>query len=212
MVAQTYSPAWWLPGPHARTSGAASSDVHRRSGRESSVGTRDDGDFIDLVRLDAAPGRPHLVILHGLEGTPRSHYARGLFLEAARRGWAADLLIFRGCGERAQSRPAILSLRATRVTSMLSRGDCSRGSSLRRSCSLAFRSAETCCSNGLVSSANPALAAHSRRLLFPFRSISARASRHIGTGSRACTSDTFLQSLRRKALAKLERYPRSRPT
>jgi len=28
----------------------------------------------------------------------RSHYAQGLLAEAARRGWAADLLIFRSCG------------------------------------------------------------------------------------------------------------------
>ena len=69
-----------------------------RSRRASRRWDTDDGDFIDLVRLNAPPGRPHLVILHGLEGTARSHYARGLFLEAARRGWAADLLLFRGCG------------------------------------------------------------------------------------------------------------------
>jgi predicted alpha/beta-fold hydrolase len=37
-------------------------------------------------------------LLHGLEGTIRSHYAQGLLNEAARRGWGADLLIFRSCG------------------------------------------------------------------------------------------------------------------
>lgn len=37
-------------------------------------------------------------MLHGLEGTVRSHYAQGLLNEAARRGWGADLLIFRSCG------------------------------------------------------------------------------------------------------------------
>jgi hypothetical protein len=36
--------------------------------------------------------------LHGLEGTIRSHYVGGFFGEALRRGWGADLLIFRGCG------------------------------------------------------------------------------------------------------------------
>jgi hypothetical protein len=57
-----------------------------------------DGDFIDLHRLAAAPGRPRLFLLHGLEGTIRSHYVSGLFGEALRRDWSADLLIFRGCG------------------------------------------------------------------------------------------------------------------
>jgi predicted alpha/beta-fold hydrolase len=38
-----------------------------------------------------------LLLLHGLEGTIRSHYLRGLLDQARRRGWAADVLIFRGC-------------------------------------------------------------------------------------------------------------------
>ena len=58
----------------------------------------EDGDFLDVHRLDAPAGAPRLLILHGLEGTERSHYAGGLLHEALRRGWAADLLIFRSCG------------------------------------------------------------------------------------------------------------------
>ncbi len=57
-----------------------------------------DGDFIELHRLRADPGTPRILLLHGLEGTVRSHYAQGLLNEAARRGWGADLLIFRSCG------------------------------------------------------------------------------------------------------------------
>jgi predicted alpha/beta-fold hydrolase len=70
-----------------------------------------DGDFIDLERLDAAPGAPRVVLLHGLEGAPRSHYARGLFAEAARRGWAMDLLIFRSCGGELNRAQPLLPLR-----------------------------------------------------------------------------------------------------
>jgi predicted alpha/beta-fold hydrolase len=58
-----------------------------------------DGDFVDIYRLGAPSGRPRLLFLHGLEGTIRSHYVAGFFGEALRRGWAADLLIFRGCGD-----------------------------------------------------------------------------------------------------------------
>jgi predicted alpha/beta-fold hydrolase len=61
--------------------------------------TTEDDDFLDLHRLDAPAGAPRLLILHGLEGTIRSHYAAGLLKEAQRRGWAADLLIFRSCGD-----------------------------------------------------------------------------------------------------------------
>lgn len=58
-----------------------------------------DDDFVELDRLGARDGQPRLVILHGLEGSARSHYARGLLAAARRRQWAADLLIFRSCGD-----------------------------------------------------------------------------------------------------------------
>ena len=58
-----------------------------------------DGDFLDLDRLDAQDGQPRLLILHGLEGSSRSHYARGLLAAAMRLGWAADVLVFRSCGD-----------------------------------------------------------------------------------------------------------------
>jgi predicted alpha/beta-fold hydrolase len=41
---------------------------------------------------------PRLVVLHGLEGTIRSHYVRGILERAHALGWGADFLIFRSCG------------------------------------------------------------------------------------------------------------------
>jgi predicted alpha/beta-fold hydrolase len=67
-----------------------------------------DGDEIELHRLEpdrAAAHRGRLLVLHGLEGTIRSHYLRGLLTLAQRRGWAADVLIFRTCnGEMTRAR------------------------------------------------------------------------------------------------------------
>ena len=40
-----------------------------------------------------------LVLLHGLEGSIRSHYIQALLGEASRRGWHAAVLIFRSCGD-----------------------------------------------------------------------------------------------------------------
>ena len=57
-----------------------------------------DGDFLEIHRMAARKNSPRLLLLHGLEGSVRSHYAQGLLNEAARRGWGADLLIFRSCG------------------------------------------------------------------------------------------------------------------
>src|SRR5512144_2482630 len=93
-----YRSAWWVPGPHAQTLWGK---LFRRPPRVSARVERwdtPDGDFIDVYRLDADPGAPRLFLLHGLEGTVRSHYVAGLFNEAKRRGWGADLLVFRGCG------------------------------------------------------------------------------------------------------------------
>jgi hypothetical protein len=57
-----------------------------------------DGDFVDLDWLDApAPGAPLLLVLHGLEGSCRSHYVRGLLTLARASGWRAVTLNFRSC-------------------------------------------------------------------------------------------------------------------
>jgi uncharacterized protein len=56
-----------------------------------------DGDFVDVDWLPGRPDAPLLLVLHGLEGTARSHYVGGLFRLAAARGWRAALLYFRSC-------------------------------------------------------------------------------------------------------------------
>ena len=59
--------------------------------------TTPDGDFVDLDWLPGGPGAPVLLVLHGLEGTARSHYVAGLFALARARGWRAAILWFRSC-------------------------------------------------------------------------------------------------------------------
>ena len=104
MPQHNYTPAWWVPGPHLRTLwGKFFRRVPPVPTRRERWDTPD-GDFVDLERLDppAHADRettPRLLLLHGLEGTARSHYAQGTLAEARRRGWAADLLVFRSCGE-----------------------------------------------------------------------------------------------------------------
>ena len=94
-----YRPAWFAPGPHVRTLWAR---LFRRVALPRAVEhlrwDTPDGDFVDVVRLPAPPDRPRVVLLHGLEGTARSPYARGMLHECARRGWGADLMLFRSCG------------------------------------------------------------------------------------------------------------------
>jgi predicted alpha/beta-fold hydrolase len=59
-----------------------------------------DGDFWDFdwtPPADARAGAPLVVLLHGLEGSSESHYARALLLALAARGWRGVVPHFRGC-------------------------------------------------------------------------------------------------------------------
>jgi len=203
---RTYSPAWWLPGPHARTIWS------RFFRRTPPIPTRierwdtADGDFVDLVRLAGPPASPRLLILHGLEGAPRSHYARGLFLEAARRGWAADLLLFRGCGGEPNRAARFYHSGETSDLDAVARRILAddpesplvvAGVSLGGNVLLKWL--------GELAESVPDGVVAAAAVSVPYDL--ARASRHIDRGFSRVYQHHFLQSLRRKALAKLVRHP-----
>lgn len=60
-----------------------------------------DADFVDIVRTAGGddPHQPTFLLLHGLEGSLRSHYTAGLLRAAHDEGWQANLLLFRTCGD-----------------------------------------------------------------------------------------------------------------
>ena len=90
-----FTPAWWLPGPHLQTLWPA---LARRAPSAPIMRERfelPDGDFVDLDR--AGESGPIVVILHGLQGSSRSSYARGLLDAFRRRGWRGVVMHFRGC-------------------------------------------------------------------------------------------------------------------
>ncbi|OOO02042.1 MAG: 2-succinyl-6-hydroxy-2,4-cyclohexadiene-1-carboxylate synthase [Chromatiales bacterium USCg_Taylor] len=92
----SFEPAWWLPGPHAQTLwGALCRGAAKLALRRERLEIRD-GDFIDLDWHDQGAG-PIVVILHGLEGSGQSRYARGLLAALGARGWRAVVMHFRGC-------------------------------------------------------------------------------------------------------------------
>ncbi len=99
----TYTPAWWVPGAHPQTLWGKLVRRPPRVVTRSEHWTTPDGDEIEIRRLDAArndSSAPRLLLLHGLEGTINSVYLLGTLAEAQRRGWAADVLIFRTCNGR----------------------------------------------------------------------------------------------------------------
>ncbi len=91
-----FKPAWWCRGPHMQTLWArlvryAPPIELRRERLE-----LPDGDFIDLDWTKNKIG-PIVIILHGLEGSSSSPYARGMLKAIDARGWRGVVMHFRGC-------------------------------------------------------------------------------------------------------------------
>lgn len=62
-----------------------------------------DGDEITLVSAPSPDTGPILLMLHGLEGGLRSHYAGGIWSVARQKGWQPKMLLFRTCDGRMNS-------------------------------------------------------------------------------------------------------------
>ncbi len=202
----SYRPAWWLPGPHSATLWGR---VGRREPRlpvRTERWETNDGDFLELVRLDGpSPDAPRLLLFHGLEGGAHSHYARAMFREAKSRGWAADLLLFRTCGsepnrlprsyhsgETTDPRFVIERLAADFPDAPLGLMGVSLGGNVL--CKLLGEDGE-----GLAANVKGAVG-----MSVPFDL--ARASRHIGRGFGVVYERFFLRSLIPKALSKVARH------
>ncbi len=99
MEAPSYQRPWWYRGRHLQTLWGP---LLRRSAVPSLRRERvltPDGDFLDLDWLAGSVGPvPLVLILHGLEGSSRSHYVSGLLREAGEVGLRAVVLNFRSCG------------------------------------------------------------------------------------------------------------------
>jgi len=108
MSADPYHPPFWYRGRHLQTLwGPLLRHWRRPPLRRERLHTPDD-DFIDLDWLAGAPEQgPLLLILHGLEGSARSHYARGLLRSAGALGWRAAVMHFRSCSGEVNRLPKL---------------------------------------------------------------------------------------------------------
>jgi len=129
---EPFRPAPGLADPHVQTAFSYLARSWRSPRLARERWETPDDDFIDVDRLLAPPGSPHLVVLHGLEGSSRSGYVLATLRGAARRGWGALALNFRSCsgemnrqlrsycsGETEDPAFAIRTLRARGVTGPL---------------------------------------------------------------------------------------------
>jgi predicted alpha/beta-fold hydrolase len=165
-----------------------------------------DGDFVEVHRVDAAAGAPRLFLLHGLEGTIRSHYVGGFFAEAQRRGWGADLLVFRGCGsELNRARRFYHSGETTDLAFALDRVLAEHRSSPIVLAGVSLGGNVLLKYLGELGGGVPERVVAAAAVSVPFDLE--RGSRFISQGFSRVYDRNFLRSLRRKAKAKLVRYP-----
>ncbi len=93
---EPFKPAWWCRGPHMQTLWPY---LFRRIPYIELKRERielPDGDFLDLDWTVNNDG-PIVLILHGLEGSSNSKYARGLLKAIHDHGWRGVVMHFRGC-------------------------------------------------------------------------------------------------------------------
>jgi len=97
-----YRAPWWLPGPHAQTIYPALFGPRPALPFMREVWTTPDGDCVGVdycfAGIDPAHATPTVLLLHGLEGSSRSHYALGLMQAVVARGWRGVVVHWRGCG------------------------------------------------------------------------------------------------------------------
>jgi predicted alpha/beta-fold hydrolase len=95
-----YAAPAWLPGGNLQTIWSALYARRTRGAKPAfrrERWTTPDADFIDLDWLPAAPGKPLLVLFHGLEGSSASHYAEAFADFAQLKGYGFVVPHFRGC-------------------------------------------------------------------------------------------------------------------
>lgn len=100
-----FRPAPWLRNPHVQTLFAAAVRPRPRLALCERKFRGLGGEDIYTFCLRERPGAPWVVLLHGLEGSARSPYIMGMLAAAARRGWNACVMEYRGCGGREVTAP-----------------------------------------------------------------------------------------------------------
>lgn len=98
MDSKRFKPAWWLPNSHLQTIWPV---LCRRSIKNLKIERErfelPDGDFLDIDWVRNQGHGPLVLILHGLEGSIESHYAKGMLQTISKHGWRGAFMHFRGC-------------------------------------------------------------------------------------------------------------------
>lgn len=207
-----FRPAWWVPGAHAQTLYGKFVRRPLRAPTRTERWDTPDGDFLDVVRLEPQgpwAGRadaPRLLLLHGLEGGLQSHYVHGLFTECAALGWGMELMLHRSCGpEMNRARRFYHSGETTDAALFVDRIAAAHPGAPLALCGVSLGGNQLVKYLGERGRDVPAGVRAATAISVPYDL--ARGSRHIGQGVSRLYERHFLQSLVRKAEAKLVAYP-----
>lgn len=102
---KSFKPAWWLSNGHLQTIWASKVPREKHVNYVYEKFTLPDGDHtyvawhgpVTSLVGNKSSATPIVVVLHGLEGSAQSFYAKGLMSQIAQIGWTGALLHFRGC-------------------------------------------------------------------------------------------------------------------
>ncbi|AOZ07962.1 YheT family hydrolase [Cupriavidus malaysiensis] len=201
---------WWLCDGHTQTIIPARFTRRPQVGFRRERWTTPDRDFIDLdwTTHDTAPDAPLVVMFHGLEGDSGSHYAQALMHALAARGWQGVVPHFRGCSGELNLAPRFYhSGDAEEIGWILQRLHAQHCAPARRLLAVGISLGGNALLRYLGEQGQAA-----GRLVAAAASVSAPLDLAAGgaalaRGFNRVYTRMFLQTLKRKSLAKLLQYP-----
>jgi len=205
----TFTAPRWLRGAHAQTIYASQFCPRPQVAYRRERWETPDGDFIDIDLAPAtahAAAAPWFVLFHGLEGSSHSHYARALMQMAAGLGWNGAVPHFRGCSGEPNRLPRAYHSGDTPEIDWILRRFATRaagaplyaaGVSLGGNVLMKWATERGSEASGVVDAAISVCA--------PVDLAAAGAA--LERGFARLYALNFLQTLRRKATAKLVRFP-----
>lgn len=104
LIKSTFKPAWWLFNPHLQTLWPTFFKKHPEIELQSERVELPDGDFVDLSSTSLG-NKPIVLLLHGLEGSLSSHYAKPLIKKLDDAGFGVCFMHLRGCSDEPNRLP-----------------------------------------------------------------------------------------------------------
>ena len=206
----SYGAPGWLPGQHAQTIYPALLAPRSPVAYRRERWTLPDGDFIDVDfahlpgSAEPAASKPLVVMLHGLEGSSRSHYAEAAMAVVLERGWRGAVVHWRGCSGEINLAPRAYHSGATddvdwalNRLAAIAKPLFAIGVSLGGNALLKWLGERGSSASGLVRGALAVSAPHDLHA----------GAIALSRGFNLVYTQNFLRTLKRKSLLKLAQYP-----